>query len=186
MRGEQPVDHRLEAGHLRLDAGEAVDERHIAERVGGALGKLGVVFLHQFLQRFGLAHHERSEGGEHGAENQQHQSKPPVEDKRKRQQHKERHERRQIVTEEGKPEPEQRVGALQHDLHQPPGMGARMVGERQLQHVLEIVGEYALALCVREPVGIERNQRAAADIEQAEGGPTFLRRSSWTRNSPSP
>ena len=42
---------------------------------------------------------------------------------------------------------------------------------RQLQHVLEIVGQHRLLAAVREPVGMERDQHAAADGEQPERRP---------------
>ena len=50
-------------------------------------------------------------------------------------------------------------------------MGAGVIAERQLQDVLEIVGPHLLAVAMREPVGVQRDQRAADDDEQAEGDP---------------
>ena len=171
MRRKQAVDHRLEAGHLRLDAGEAVHERDIAERIGGPFRELGIILLDELLQRLGLAHHKRCQRSEDGAQDEQDKRKPPVEHERERQQHEEGDESREIVAEEAKPQAEQGVGPLQHDLHQAAGMRCRMKGERQLQHMLEVIGERALALPMGEPVGVERNQRAAYDVEQAEGRP---------------
>ena len=63
------------------------------------------------------------------------------------------------------------VGAVQHHLHQPAGMGAGVEGQRQLHDVLEIAGQHRLALAVRQPVGVQRDRRAAADGEQAERRP---------------
>ena len=40
-------------------------------------------------------------------------------------------------------------------------MDAAVKGERQLQHVLEIIGQHRQAAAMRQPVGIERDQRAA-------------------------
>ena len=76
-----------------------------------------------------------------------------------------------MLAEEPEPEPPQRVGAVQHHLHQPAGMGAGVEGQRQLHDVLEIIGQHRLALAVRQPVGMERDQRAARDGEQAERHP---------------
>ena len=50
-------------------------------------------------------------------------------------------------------------------------MGAAVEGDRELQHVLEIVGEHRLLAAMREPVGMERDQHAAADGEQPERDP---------------
>ena len=50
-------------------------------------------------------------------------------------------------------------------------MRAAMEGERQLQHVLEIVGQHGLAAAMGEPVRVQRDQHAAADGEQAEADP---------------
>ena len=76
-----------------------------------------------------------------------------------------------MLAEESEPEPPQRVGAVQHHLHQPAGMGAGVEGQRQLHDVLEIIGQHRLALAVRQPVGMERDHRAAGDGEQAERHP---------------
>ena len=76
-----------------------------------------------------------------------------------------------MLAEEAEPEPPQRIGAVQHHLHQPAGMRAGVEGHRQLQDVLEIAGQHRLALAVREPVGLRARHRADADGEQAERGP---------------
>ena len=76
-----------------------------------------------------------------------------------------------MIAKEADPQAPQRVGALQHHLHQPAGMGIAVIGERQLQHVLEIAGQHDVAAAVRQPVGVERDQRAAGNREQAEAGP---------------
>ena len=76
-----------------------------------------------------------------------------------------------MFAEESEPEPPQRVGAVQHDLHQPPRMGAGVEGQRQLHDVFEIIGQHRLALAMRQPVGVERDHRAAGDGEQAKRHP---------------
>ncbi len=50
-------------------------------------------------------------------------------------------------------------------------MRAGVVAHRQLQDVLEKVGEHQVAAPVRQPVGEPRDQRAGDDDEQAEDDP---------------
>ena len=96
---------------------------------------------------------------EDDAQHEQRQRQPPVQHQRRRQQHDDEDEGGEMLAEERHPQPPQRVGAGQHDLHLPAGMGAGMVGERQLQHVLEIIGQHQVAAAVRQPVGEPRDQR---------------------------
>ena len=49
------VDHVPQAGDFGLDAGEALHQGDVAERVGGAFGEVAVVALDRALQRLGLA-----------------------------------------------------------------------------------------------------------------------------------
>ena len=114
---------------------------------------------------------KRRQRGEDDAEHEQQDREPPVEVERQRQQHHQRQDRGKVLAEEAEPQPPQRVGAVEHHLHQPARMGAGVEGQRQLQDVLEIVGQHRLALAVREPVGMQRDQRAAADGEQPERRP---------------
>ena len=50
-------------------------------------------------------------------------------------------------------------------------MHAGVIGQRQLQDVIEVVGQDRLALAVRQPVGVQGDERAADDGEQAEPDP---------------
>ena len=50
-------------------------------------------------------------------------------------------------------------------------MGDAVIGLRQLQHMLEIVGKDGEAAPVRQAVGMERHHGAAHDGEDAERGP---------------
>ena len=50
-------------------------------------------------------------------------------------------------------------------------MRAGVVAERKLQHVLEEHRAHHLVLAVREPIGVERDERAANDGEQGEADP---------------
>ena len=171
LRGEQPVDHAAQVRHLGFDAREALHQRDVRQRVGGALGERRIVALDLALQLLGLANDERGEAGEHHAQDHQQRGEPPVDEQRQRQQHEQRDERREMLAEERQPQPPQRVDAGEHHLHQPAGMRAAVERERQLQHVLEIVGEHGLAAAVREAVGMQRDQHAADDGEQAERHP---------------
>ena len=76
-----------------------------------------------------------------------------------------------MLAEKSEPQPPQRVGAVQHHLHQAAGMGAAVEGQRQLQDMLEIAGQHRLALAMRQPVGVQRHRGAAPDGEQAEPRP---------------
>jgi hypothetical protein len=69
------------------------------------------------------------------------------------------------------PEPPERIGAGDHDLHQPAGVGAAVKAQRELQDMFEVVGEHGMTVAVREPVGIERHDRSACDGEQPEADP---------------
>ena len=157
--------------HLGLDAREALHQRDVAERVGGALGQIAVVALDRALAGFGLAQHQRGEPGEDHAEHDQQQRQPPVQHQRQRQQHQQRHERGQMLAEEAEPQPPQRIRAGEHDLHQPAGMDAAVEAQRQLQDVLEVVGHHRVAAAMRQPVGVQRDERAADDGEEAEAHP---------------
>jgi hypothetical protein len=50
-------------------------------------------------------------------------------------------------------------------------MDAAVKAERQLQDMLEIVGHHRVAPAVRQPVGMQRHERAAGDGEEAEAHP---------------
>ncbi|MGY3471082.1 hypothetical protein ACVW0I_007953 [Bradyrhizobium sp. LM6.11] len=64
----------------------------------------------------------------------------------------------------------------------PARMCAGMEGQRQLQDVLEIVGQHRLALAVREPVGLQGHERAAGDGEQPECHPGHQKRPGRVRS----
>ncbi len=108
---EQLVDHVLERRDLRLDAGEALHQGDVAERVGGALGHLRVVLLDRLLHAFGPCEHQRHQHREHDAQHDQEEREPPVEEQRQRQQDDEGDETDEMIAEEGEPQGPQRVGA---------------------------------------------------------------------------
>ena len=171
LHREQLVGDVAQALNLGVDAHETLHQRDIAERIGGARGKVAVMRLDLALHAVGLAHHQRGQHGEHHAQHEQQDRQPPVDVERQRQQHHQRHDRGKMLAEESEPEPPQRVGAVQHHLHQPAGMGAGVEGQRQLHDVFEIIGQHRLALAMRQLVGVERDRGAAQDGEQAERHP---------------
>jgi len=97
---------------------------------------------------------ERREQREDDAEEDQEEREAPVEEERHRQEHEERHEGRQVLAEEGQPEPPDRVGAGQHHLQEPAGVRAAVVTQRQLQDVLEVVGEHRVPAAVRGEITV--------------------------------
>ena len=129
------------------------------------------MLLDRALQRLRPLHHHRGQHREDDAQHDQRQREPPVDQERGRQQDENEDEGGEMFAEERDPHPPQRVAARQHDLQLPARMGAGMVGERQLQHVLEIICQHQIAPPVRQPVGEPRDQYAGDDDEQPEPHP---------------
>ena len=90
--------------HLGLDAGEALHQRDIAQRVRGALGERREVALDLALQLLGLVDHQRGQRREDDAEDDQQRGEPPVDEQRERQQHEQRDERGEMLAEEREPQ----------------------------------------------------------------------------------
>ena len=76
-----------------------------------------------------------------------------------------------MLPEHGHPQSEELVRALQHDLEQPAGMRAAVVGQMELQDVLEKHGRNALTLGVGETVGVQRHQDARHDADDSHSRP---------------
>ncbi len=129
------------------------------------------MLLDRALHAEGFVHHEHRQRDEADAQHEQRQRQPPVQHQRRRQQQRDKDEGGKMLAEERHPQPPQRVGAGEHDFHLPAGMLAGMIGERQLQHVLEIIRQHQIAAPVRQPIGEPGDQRAGADNEQAETDP---------------
>ena len=96
---------------------------------------------------------------------------PPIQEHRQGQQDEERHQRGEMLAEEAQPEPRHAVRAFQHHLQHASRMGRGVEGERQFEHVLEIIGHHGKPPAVGEPVRIERDQHAGADGEERECHP---------------
>ena len=103
-------------------------------------------------------------------------AEPPVDRKRRRQEHNDRHDRGKMLAEERQPHAEHARGAFDHHLEQTPGVGARMEAHRQMQHVFEKGGHDRDAVAVRKPVGVQRNGYAGDDAKDAERRPGRERR----------
>ena len=71
---------------LRLDPGKALDHRDIAERVGGGLGKIGIVPLDRALHRVRCAQDQDGQRREGEDSDDQRQREPPIQEQRRRQQ----------------------------------------------------------------------------------------------------
>ena len=76
-----------------------------------------------------------------------------------------------MLAEELHPQPPERIGAGEHDLELAAGMRTGVIGERQLQQMLEEVGEHEVAAPMRQAVGEPGHQRRGGDDEQAEADP---------------
>jgi hypothetical protein len=90
----------------------------------------------------------------------------------------------EMLAEERHPQPPQRVGAGKHHFHLPAGMLAGMVGERQRQHVLEIIGKHQVAALMRQAIGEPGDQCAGDNNEQAETDPGADERRQRVRGRP--
>ena len=99
------------------------------------------------------------------------QPETPVQEDGERQQDDESDERREMLAEETEPEPGHGARALQHHLQHAARMGGGVEGERQFEHVLEVIGHHGQAPAMGEPVRMQRDEGAGADGEQAEGDP---------------
>ena len=119
--------------------------------------------LHLPLGREGATRDVAGEQRRDQQQDHQHQGEPPVEEQGHGQQHQHGDQCRQVLPEHGQPQPEELVPALQHDLQQPAGVGAAMIGQVQLQHVFEELRADMVALAVGQPVGVQRHQDAGDD-----------------------
>ena len=172
LGAEHLVAHLLHARDFALDAGEALHQRDVPERVGGALGDVGVVALDRCFAAVSLLLTTSAiSTANTAAQHDQQQAVAPVDEKRQRHQHDERDEAGEVLAEKGEPQSPQRIRPGHHHLHQPPGMRAGVVAQRELQHVLEEHRAHHLVLAVGQPIGVERDERAADDGEQARSRP---------------
>ena len=64
LHRHQPVDDDAQVARFRLDAGEALDHRHVAQGVRDALREVASITLDGLLHGFGVAQHQRHEESE--------------------------------------------------------------------------------------------------------------------------
>jgi hypothetical protein len=149
LRVQQRVHDALERRHFDLDAREALHHGDVAKRVGGGLGKVGIIAFDRALHRLGLVHDQPRQPGENETQGEQRQSEPPIEHQRCRQQNGDEDKSGEMLAKERQPQPPQRVGAGEHDFQLPTRMSAGVVGERQLQNMLEEIRQNEVAAPVR-------------------------------------
>ena len=171
LRRQQPAGQFAQARHLRFDPREALHQRDVAKRVGGAFGEIGVMAFDRVLHAFGLANDECRQGAEQAATAISSERQVPIDQQRERQQHEHQHQRREIVAEEVDPDVPQRIGAGDHHLHQASGMRGAVEAQRQLQDVFEIGREDDLAPAMGKPIRMQRDERAAQYGEQPKADP---------------
>ena len=171
LRRQQVVGDGAQPRDFGLDAGEALHQSDVAERVGGALGEVGIVPLDGALQHFGPVDDEGGQGPEHGGDGKHYQPERPIQVDRKWQQHDQGSGRRERVAEEVEPQAPQRVGPRQHHLHQAAGMRFAVKHQRQLQHVVEEIGQHRLPAAMGETIRVERHGHPHHDGEQPEADP---------------
>ena len=171
LRAQQVRRHLAQRGRLRLDAGEALDHRDIAQRVGGAFGEVRVIALDLALQPVGAAQDENRQHAEQQHHQDQQGRQPPVDEQRQRQQNEQGDEGRAVLAKEIQPDARHARRAVEHVLQQATGMDARVIAERQVQHVLEIFRHDGEAPAVRQPVGVQGDQHGRHDGEQAKADP---------------
>ena len=156
---------------LALDPGEGLDDRHIAQGVGGPFGQFGVEHLDPRLKPLGAAHDGKGQNSEKSDQNHQHQAQTPVHQQGRRQKHEKRGDRGAILAKEGQPDAGHAAGAVEHDFQQPPRMGPAVETQRQLQQMVEKAGHDCKAAAVRQPVGVQGDSDGGSDGKQAEADP---------------
>ena len=89
---------------LVLEAGEALHQGNVAERVGGVLRQIRIITLNRSLQRFGPPQHQDIQHDEDEAQRDQQKREPPIQIQRGRgDQHGDCHQRNQVLAEEAEP-----------------------------------------------------------------------------------
>ena len=154
LRRQQLPRDVLDFPYLRIDTRETLHQGDVTERIRRPLGKIAMKALDTELLHLGLAQRIGRDRRENDHQPDEEKPEPPVQEHRDRQHHEDRDEGREVIAEEREPQTPERVGALQHHLHQPARMGASVVGERQMQNMLEIFCDDGEPPSVRKPVGV--------------------------------
>jgi hypothetical protein len=171
LRVEHPVDQPRKRRRLLVRSREALDRGHVAQHVRHPLGEIIAEDVGLALHHLGAAQDDVHQKPENNDQHHKDCPQSPVDDKRRRQKHDERDERREMFAEEGQPHAEHARSAFDHDLEQPPCVGSRVEAHRQMQHVVEKGGHLDDATAVSEPVGVQRDGHPGDDAKNAEPGP---------------
>jgi hypothetical protein len=76
-----------------------------------------------------------------------------------------------MLAEEGQPDAAEAERAVGHHFQRAIRMGLRVESEREIQHMLEEGRHHGETAPMRQAVGMERDEHAGADIEEAETDP---------------
>ena len=166
-----------------LDAREALDHRHIAERVGDMFGERTVVALDGLLQPFGAAQDDRRSA-------RRRRRRAPMSTPARRQfsdsdigsRMKSADEGGAILAEKGEPQAGHAVGALQHHFQQAAGMRAAVEAQRQMQDMLEELRHHREPAPVREALGLQGDADGDGNGEKREADPGRQQRNKIGRN----
>jgi hypothetical protein len=171
LRGDQLVHGAAQVAGLRGAPAEALDQRDVAKRVACLLGERRMVAFDPGLRRVGVVEHQPAQHGDGQDQEDEQRPEPPVQEQGERQEDEQRHEGREVLAQERQPHPEQRVGAMPHDLELAARVHRAVERVRQLQHVLEIPAHGSEPAPLRHAVGVERHQDAGADAGPADQAP---------------
>ena len=170
--GEQKVfDEAADRPRLALDAGEALNDRNIAEHVGRTLGQRRIDPFDGALQFFRAADDESHQRSENADKSDQQQRQAPIDEERQWQQNGEGDEGRGFLAKESQPQPEHGHRSLEHDLEQATGVNFGVEAQRQMQDMLEIERHRREAAAMREAIGKKADEDGADDRKQRKADP---------------
>src|SRR5439155_7275403 len=152
--------HLADCFHLGAEPGEALHHQYVAEYVAGALGDFVMQLLDLALRLVRLAHCDRVEYRKARHQPDHKKAELPVRLQRPRHHDDDRKQRRQMLTEESEPEPEQIARARMHDAQQAPGMMLTVKRQRQRDGILEKRADRRKPAPMRETIGEQSNPYA--------------------------
>ena len=134
-------------------------------------GELGAMALDRALQRLRLADDVDGESAEHRNKHDEHARQPPVHEQCQRQQDEQRDGGGTILAEKRQPQAGHPLRAFEHDFQKPPGMIGAVEAQGQVEHMVEIIGHDGEPAPMRQAVGVQRDEHARKDRENAERRP---------------
>ena len=181
MRDHLP-DDVAEEPRLTGKAREGLHHHHIGKRILRAAGQLRMERFHLALRAFRAANDKGGKAAENHHQANQQKPQAPIQNKREWQQHNGGDEGCQMLSEKRQPKPEQVIGAHQHDLHQPARLRIPMKGERQGQHMLEIIMHDFQAIAMRHAVREQRHRDIGTNGRKPNRAPDDQQRQSFRPN----